>query len=429
MEAPTTAVSNRPGLVAAVPLPAGSRVLAAVSGGPDSTALLFWLLESGVDVVVAHYDHALRGGSPADAEHVASLCERLGVELIRERRRGPCPTGSLQQAARSLRYEFLERARRATGCDLVALGHTADDVVEGVLLHLLRGSGLAGLRGMPERRGPYVRPLLAVWRTDVEDFLRSRGIAALHDPANDDTGRFARARVRHQLLPALERDRPGLSRRIWGAALAARRLQAILEAAAARLAGDRAALAQASRPVRLEAYRQLYGRQPALDRRHLEAMDRLALGGRAGAGLDLPGGLRFRVERTRVAIGPAVEPAPPPPALRARPCPGCDDPHAVHLRAELPLALGHRIPGLRMRPVGAPGTRKLQDILTEARVPRHRRDRLPLVFAGGRLAWVPGIAVDVESAAAPGEPAQHVWLEPAAGDAVPESAIRAYQEL
>src|SRR5919202_6204773 len=158
MEAPTAA-SGRPGLAAAV-APDG-RVLAAVSGGPDSTALLIWLLESGVDVAVAHYDHALREGSQADAEHVAALCAGLGVELVRERRRVPRPPGSVQQAARSLRYEFLDRALRATGRDLVALGHTADDVVEGALLHLLRGSGLAGLRGMPERRGQYVRPLLA----------------------------------------------------------------------------------------------------------------------------------------------------------------------------------------------------------------------------------------------------------------------------
>lgn len=409
------------GLVGARPLPTGARLLAAVSGGPDSTALLVWLRELGADVSAAHYDHALRPDSQVDAEQVARLCEVLGVDLISERRQRPIEGGSLQAAARRLRYDFLERALRTTGRDFVVLGHTADDVVEGAVLHLLRGSGLAGMRGMPEGRGPYRRPFLGVWRAEIEAFLQERGIAALQDPANLDAGRYARARVRHILLPSLERDRPGLGRRIWAAALSARRLQAELEAEARHLHGDREGLRRATRPVRLETYRQLYGRQPALSRRQLEAMDDLALNGRTGSGLDLPGGLRFRVEQARVTVGPGQPGASPLPVLGARPCPGCDHPGAVHLRAGLRLELGRRTPGLRMRPIGAPGSRKLQDILTDAKVPRHLRDQLPLVYAAGRLAWVPGIAVDVEAAPAPGEPAQHVWLEPppAATAAVP----------
>jgi tRNA(Ile)-lysidine synthase len=161
----------------------------------------------------------------------------------------------------------------------------------------------------------------------------------------------------------------------------------------------------------MEGYRRLYGRQPGLSRRHLEAMDALALAGRTGAGLDLPGSLRFRVGRHQLEVEPARLPAPAAPTLRSRPCRGCREAAAVHLRPGLRLHLGHRVPGLRMRPLGAPGSRKLQDILTDAGVPRHLRDGLPLVFAEGRLAWVPGIAVDVEAVALPGEPAQHVWLE------------------
>jgi tRNA(Ile)-lysidine synthase len=174
----------------------------------------------------------------------------------------------------------------------------------------------------------------------------------------------------------------------------------------------------------MEAYRQLYGNQPALDRRHLEAMDELTLRGRTGSGLDLPLGLRFRVGRDRVEVGPARVPPEAEPALRSRPCSGCQDPAAVHLRAALTLRLGHRSPGLRMRPVGSPGSRKLQDILTDAGVPRHLRDRLPLVFADGRLAWVPGVALDADAAAVRGEPAQHVWLEGILG--VPDAGPDAY---
>jgi tRNA(Ile)-lysidine synthetase-like protein len=401
------------GLPGATRLAPGVRALAAVSGGPDSTALLVWLAESGVDVAAAHYDHALREGSERDGDRVAELCAGLGVPLVRERRAGPVPRGSLQAAARSLRYAFLARALAATGRDVVCLGHIADDVVEGAALHLLRGSGLAGLRGMPRSRGSFVRPLLDVWRADVEAYLATRGLEPVRDPANRDTARFARARVRFVLLPALERDRPGLTRRLHGAAAAAASLQARLEAEAARLvtAGARRAdLRRAARVVRLEAYRQLYGRLPGLDRRQLEAMDRLALEGRTGAGLDLPGGLRFTVQPDRVCIRMAVSAPPGVPGLTVRACTGCGDGAAAHLRPGPALTVGFRRPGLRMRPVGAPGTRKLQDILTDAKVPRHLRDGLPLVFADGRLAWVPGIALDVDAAAPSGTLAWHVTL-------------------
>jgi tRNA(Ile)-lysidine synthase len=418
LEAPRGSLAQAIGV-----LPRDARVVAAVSGGPDSTALLIGLVENQRDVIAAHYDHALRPDSDRDAAHVAELCHRLGVGLVTERRSAPMPRGSLQAGARALRYEFLERALRTSGRDLVALGHTADDVVEGAVMHLLRGSGLAGLRGMPARRGPFVRPMLGVWRWELAAFLEDRGVRSLEDPANRDTARFARARVRHELLPRLERDSPGLKRRLWGAAAAAAGLQERLEREAAALGRDRESFRAASRVVRLEAYRQLYGRQPALSRRHLEAMDALTLRGRTGAGLDLPGGLRFRLGQEQVEVGPAEPGDLRWLELRSRPCPGCDEAGVVHLRAGLRLELRPRIPGLRMRPLGGPGTRKLQDILTDARVPRHVRDRLPLVFAEGRLAWVPGIAVDTDAVALGGEPAQHVWLE---GADVTEGGWRAY---
>jgi len=91
------------------------------------------------------------------------------------------PRGSMQAGARSLRYEFLGRARTQFQADVVAIAHTADDVVEGVVLHMLRGCGLAGLRGMPDRRGVFARPLLTVWRREVEDYLRLRGVESLQD--------------------------------------------------------------------------------------------------------------------------------------------------------------------------------------------------------------------------------------------------------
>jgi tRNA(Ile)-lysidine synthetase-like protein len=404
------------GLDADAGLVEGHRVLVALSGGPDSTALLLWLREQGIEVVAAHYDHALRAGSERDAHQVARLCADLGVPLLAERRRAPLPRGSLQAAARAARYEFLARALDDSGCRRCALGHTADDLVEGMLLHLLRGSGLAGLRGMPVARARYVRPLWRVWRADVERYLAARGVSPLRDPSNDDR-RFARARVRHQLLPALEHDRPGLTRRLWTVAARAAQLQAEVEEAASRLPLSAAAFRAAPWVVRLEAYRQLYGRSPALSRRHLEAIDAVVLRGRTGQAVDLPGNLRLRVEPGGPRVGPRQQPRSEAPRLVVRPCAGCGDELAAHLRPGPVLSLGFRTPGLRMRPAvgGRPRTRKLQDVLTDARVPRHLRDTLPLVFADGRLAWVPGVAVDAELAAAAGEPSLHVSVEVAPG--------------
>lgn len=378
-------------------LPDG-RVLAAVSGGPDSTALLVALHESGRDVVAAHYDHALREGSERVANDVAELCRRLEVPLIRERRAAPLPKGSLQAAARELRYAFLERARLEARADWVALAHTADDLVEGAVLHLLRGCGLAGMRGMPARRGRYVRPMLHVWRSEVKRFLEERGMVAHEDPSNRDE-RFARVRARLVLIPALERERPGIVRRFHAAAVAAARLQAEAE----------------SRPTDVERLRLLYagagGRQPGLSRRHIAAMLDLAAGGRGGRGVDLPGGLRFRIVGELMEIVPARRPVQPPPRLEVRACAGCADRDAVHLSGG-ELTIGWRKPGLRIRPLGGRGTRKLQDVFVDARVPREERDGWPLVFAGERLAWVPGVAVDAELAGALDQPGRHVTVNP-----------------
>jgi tRNA(Ile)-lysidine synthetase-like protein len=373
-------------------------ILVAVSGGPDSTALLLKLHEEGREIVAAHYDHALRDGSDDAARQVAELCRRLGVPLISERRTEPVPKGSPQAAARTLRYAFLERARAEAGADEVALAHTADDVVEGVVLHLLRGCGLAGLRGMPARRDAFVRPMLRMWRSEVRAFLDQRGVVPYEDPANVDT-RFARVRVRLEILPAMERERPGITRRLHAVAMNAARLYAMGE----------------DDPTPAETVKRLYvaagGPAPGLSRRHIEAILKLAEGGRGGRGVDLPGGLRFRIVGGHMQIVPS-RPVPKASSLVIRDCAGCGDAGAVHLRAGLHMSLGYRKPGLRMRPAGGRGTRKLQDIFVDARVPREERDNWPLVFAGERLAWVPGVAVDADLAAVPGVPATHVAITP-----------------
>ena len=372
--------------------------MVAVSGGPDSTALLVALDEAGHDVVAAHYDHALREGSDLVALHVAELCARLGIRLIAERRTQPLAKGSLQAAARELRYAFFERARVDAAAEDVAIAHTADDLVEGVALHMLRGCGLAGFRGMPARRGHFVRPFLGTWRREIREFLDQRGIVASEDPANQDT-RFARVRVRREILPELERDRPGLTRLLHAAALAAARWQEVAESTDAPV------------EVLKRMYVEAGGRQPGLSRKHIEAMLGLARPGQGGRGVDLPGGLRFRIVGSLMQVVPAHSPRHAA-RLEVTTCAGCADGQAAHLRVGLDLRVGFREPGLRMRPLGGRGTRKLQDIFVDARVPREERDAWPLVFAGDRLAWVPGLAVDSELAGVPGESSMHVAITP-----------------
>jgi tRNA(Ile)-lysidine synthetase-like protein len=260
--------------------------------------------------------------------------------------------------------------------------------------------------------------MLAVWRRDVVAFLEERGITAYQDPANADLN-FARARVRHEILPALERDRPGIGRRFYAAAVQASARQDALQTEVETLLGSgmptAPVVAEMSEPLAVELMKVLYSRaggiQPALSRAHLSSMLALVRGGRGGRGVDLPGGRRFRIVGAYMeVIAPKTPGARP--RLDVKSCRGCADSNAAHLRPGVDVRLGFRRPGLRMRPSGGKGSRKLQDILVDARVPREERDSWPLVFAGDRLAWVPGIAVDADLAGVAGEPALHVTISP-----------------
>jgi tRNA(Ile)-lysidine synthase len=195
--------------------------------------------------------------------------------------------------------------------------------------------------------------------------------------------------------------------------------ESIADKAAATLSSGeltRSTVAEAPEPVAAELMRMVYARaggdQPALSRAHLKSMLGLAQPGRGGRGVDLPGGLRLRIVGETMEIVASetsrIRQDRPSPRLEITRCQGCDDQEAAHLNVGLNLRLGFRTPGLTMRPRGGRGTRKLQDIFVDARVPREERNTWPLVFAGDRLAWVPGVAVDADLSSTPGIVAQHV---------------------
>lgn len=195
-------------------IPAGSTVLCAVSGGADSVCLLSLLQQRrDITVLCAHYNHHLRGEeSNRDEAFVKDLCTRWNI---------PCCTGSgdvaaygkahgmgTEEAARELRYAFLQKAAAETGADCIATAHTMNDNAETVLLNLCRGTGLRGLCGIPTQRGNIVRPLLSVTRQQVEAYLRAEGIAWVEDSSNQGDD-YARNRVRHHVLPLLEEVHSG----------------------------------------------------------------------------------------------------------------------------------------------------------------------------------------------------------------------------
>lgn len=209
-------IAERHALLEQALLPETGTIVVACSGGADSLALLHSLHAlcgrsgtafPGVTLHVAHLDHGLRGvESAADAAFVAAEAQRLGLTCTigaiaaAERRAW---RGSLEASLRMARYAFLRDVARATEATAIALGHTADDQAETIVLHLMRGSGLDGLAGMRPRSGDLIRPLLGLWRADTEGYCRDLGLMPRTDPSNRDL-RFTRNRIRHELIPLIE---------------------------------------------------------------------------------------------------------------------------------------------------------------------------------------------------------------------------------
>jgi tRNA(Ile)-lysidine synthase len=194
----------------------GEHLLIACSGGPDSTALLDALARlappRGWQLSVAHVDHGLRDGSAAEAGLVSRLAADRGL-AFRALSVRVTPGGSLQDRARTARHAALRAEAARVGAAVIALGHTADDQAETVLMRALSGASPRGLPAMAERERGLIRPLLRVWREATVAYCAALGIEPLEDPSNSDP-RFLRSRVRHQVIPALEAVFPGARRRL-----------------------------------------------------------------------------------------------------------------------------------------------------------------------------------------------------------------------
>lgn len=212
-------------------LSVGAHVLAAVSGGADSTALLCFLCEArdklGIELSCAHVEHGIRAeASLEDMAFVRALCTQLQVPFYASRVDAPALSRELgcgiEDAARRLRYDFLQKTAREIHADVIAVAHHRGDQAESVLLHAARGSDVRGLCAMRMRRGNIIRPLLDCSADELRKYLRAQGIAWREDGTNADL-RYARNRIRHEVIPALEAVSPGAQRALARLACAAQR--------------------------------------------------------------------------------------------------------------------------------------------------------------------------------------------------------------
>ena len=401
----------------------GQPLLVLLSGGGDSVALLDVALRLGARVSALHVNYGLRGGAGEDEAFCRELCSGLGVELTVEQVALEDASGNLQERARNARYALAERL--APG--YYAAAHTATDQAETVLYRLAVSPGSRALHGMAPRRGRLVRPLLRTTRAEVRDYLLSRGLSWREDPSNADR-RFARARLRHDVLEALRELSPAVERTIAETALQLRDEAEVLRGAAdealGRLGGGpgvslaelRSQPRALARLVLRGLAEQVEGGPRALSRDEVDAI--LALGGDRGGtqSLDLGGGLRAVSEYGTLRFRRDPDAAPPPPAPLPVPgsvrfgdweveaAPGASG--DVSVSGE---ALGSTATvrawreGDRIRPVGLGGTKSLQDLFTDRKVPRALRRTLPVVESGGQIVWVAGVALDERFAAEEGD--------------------------
>jgi tRNA(Ile)-lysidine synthase len=423
---------------------ADMRVVAAVSGGSDSTALVHILHELGAEgaghlVGLAHFNHQLRESAANDEQCAAAIAEAIGVPLFVEREdvaaRARRERRSIEDAGRTARHAFYDRARHHFSADRVALGHTRDDQAETVLLRLIRGAGPRGLAAMYPRKDYIIRPLLGVKREELRAWLGERRITFVEDETNADVS-IPRNRVRAELLPLLTaRFNPSIVDTLADEADLAREIWEWMTAAAAAYQGSvgsdeldvemlMAAPIALRRLIVWEAMRRTArGRPVGLG--HVEAAlrlmetggsidapahrvervgDRLVLTGRVPGTkgrapnlfrypLSIPGEAKLpeagwivsaqRSDRSATVGNEAIESAAAGVAIvRGDLCRG-------------PLSVRNRRPGDRFAPVGLGGRKKLQDFFVDRKVARRDRDAVPLVVdAADRIVWVAGHGID-----------------------------------
>lgn len=406
----------------------GQTVLVGVSGGPDSVALLHVLLtlspSMGFKVAAAHLNHGIRGeDADRDQAFVEELCELLGVPLITRRADVPRLARengwTLEQAGREVRYKFLRDCAKNLHAERIALAHHMDDQAESILLHLTRGTGLAGLVGMLPMREEIIRPLLFVRRSDVERYLTDEGIAYCVDATNLETG-GTRNRLRLELVPYVESNiNPAFVKTLCSMGELLLRDESYLQSIAdealeqTRREGgfDRESLNALPLPILTRALRAALreaGAAVDIERVHIERLIAL-LGGRTGAKLQLPG-VDAYIDYTLLCFGQGVaelEYYETPFVLYGQTFTPLGS--FMSEKAELPAGgfgetrfvaymdaqslegavVRLRRHGDRIHPMNAPGHKKLKEYFIDRKVARSDRG-VPLICKKDEVLFLPG---------------------------------------
>jgi tRNA(Ile)-lysidine synthase len=399
-----------------------------VSGGPDSAcaAAALVALCGPASISAVHVNYGLRDDSGEDERAARALCAKLRIDLHVER--PELGRGNVQARAREARYAAAERLRRKLGYDWVATGHTRSDVAETFLYRLAVSPGTRPLLGLAPRSGDVVRPLHAIAREETRAVAVEAALPFVDDPSNASP-RYARNRIRNEILPRLAEIGPEVERNIAATHAELHEEAALLTAVVADAldgagaGGDATAIAAAELEAMPASLRRLClrelaeraaGRRVPLNRTHAARI--VALAGRPQGGeVEIGGGLSAICEAGTVRFATGSTPAPeavrlsvPGVArfgdweLRAELRPAPIDPADSRFAALDAAAVGGELEvrawqaGDRMRPLGLGGSKSLQDLFTDRGVPRSVRSRLPVVTAGGRVAWVAGVAVSDE---------------------------------
>jgi tRNA(Ile)-lysidine synthase len=410
----------------------GTSGIALVSGGADSAGTAAALVEElGAGAVRAlHLNYGLRPDSDQDELTCRELCARLGIEL--EVERPELGQGNVQAAAREARYAAAERLRQARGAGWIATGHTRTDLAETVLYRLVTSPGRRALVGLRPRRGVVIRPLLSLDRDEVRRLVSEAGLPFRDDPTNAEP-LYARNRIRNEVLPVLREIGPEAEATIAETQAELAEEGDALERAAADLLAEtgadaagaigRDALGSVHPAIRRLALRRLaeraLGDAVPLSRDRATQIWRLVNEPEGGV-VELGGGVDAQIEggHVRFTTGAVGEPGPGRLAV-----PGSCRFGTWEVRAELssgvppadgpdlavldPEALGGELvvrawrEGDRMRPLGLGGSKSLQDLDTDRKVPRSLRHALPVVTSEGRIVWIAGVAVSEEFAAKP----------------------------
>ena len=426
-------------------LPRGTRLLCAVSGGADSMCLLHLMksreTELGIEVFAAHYEHGLRGEeSQRDCAFVENWCREKGILCVSEHgdvRAFAKEKGmGLEEAARELRYAFLQKTAAELGCTRIATAHNADDNAETLLFNLCRGSGAAGLRGIPPIRENIIRPLLHCTRAEIEEYLRENHVPHVEDSSNAGE-EYSRNRIRHRVTPVLREINPAFSTAALRTAELMRRDEDCLSAMAEafiRENFDGESLPLAKLRALHPAVAGRVFRRLCPETLSLEQVDGL-LEKTAGSELafaDLPG-IRLRFEQGRLYFGQREKTLLPERTI----VPGTVTPipeAGLKIRAGIEIfseeihskfktylfkcesicgniTCDSRKPGDKISPVGRNCTKSLKGLFLEAGMTQRERDLTPVIRDEKGVIAVCGLAVDRRCEAKPGDKVLRLDIE------------------